>query len=251
MKLGVNLFSVRDLIQTEEDFFKTAEALKNMGYSYLQYSGAPIIPERLKRVSEELDLPIVLTHSPMDRILNDTQALMDDHAKFHCKNIGLGYMETIRVSDDEFKRNVEALNIAGKTMQENGFKFFYHHHHYELKRREGEMMLMYMLKNAPYVNFILDTYWLQYGGVETLNIVDDFRDRIECVHLKDYKLDDENKPMIAPIGEGTMDFVKIVQKMQTLGTKYFLVEQDNAVDYENPLGELNKSITWGKKNLNW
>ena len=249
MKLGLNLYSIRSLIQTETDFYATAEKLKEMGYAFVQYSGAPMQADALKRVSEAVDLPIVLTHAPLDRILNDTEKLMEEHAKFGCKNIGLGYMETVHISNDEFKKSVEILNAAGEKMAKNGFKLFYHNHHYELKKRFGEPMLFYMLKNAPFVNFTLDTYWLQYGGVETLHIADKFAGRMQCVHLKDYKLDEENKPCFAPLGEGTMDFQAITQKMKACGTKYFLVEQDNASDLEKPLEEVKKSIVWAKENL--
>jgi sugar phosphate isomerase/epimerase len=213
MKLGLNLYSIRNLIQTEEDFLQTATLLKDMGYAFVQFSGAPIQADALKRVSERVDLPIVLTHSTFDKIVNDTEKLMEEHAKFSCKNIGIGYMETVKISDDDFKRNVEILNATGEKMLKNGFKLFYHNHHYELKKRFGVPMLFYMLENAPFLNFTLDTYWLQYGGVETLNVVEKFKDRIECVHLKDYKLNEENTPCFAPLGEGTMDFQKIVKKM--------------------------------------
>ena len=90
MNAGLNLFSIRTLIDTEEHFLETAKKLKEMGYSYLQFSGAEFDADRIKRVSEATGLPIVLTHVPMDRILNDTAALMEDHAKFGCHNIGLG-----------------------------------------------------------------------------------------------------------------------------------------------------------------
>ena len=33
-EIGLNLYSVRNLIQTEEDFLKTAKILKEMGYSF-------------------------------------------------------------------------------------------------------------------------------------------------------------------------------------------------------------------------
>lgn len=250
MKLGLNLYSIRNLIQTEEDFFKTALALKEMGYSFVQYSGAPLEADRLKRVSAAAELPIVLTHSPLDRILNDTDALMEEHARFGCKNIGLGMIPLEKMLDEEaFKKIVEELNRAGEKMHSNGFAFFYHNHHYELRKRNGETLLTYMLKNAPYVNFTLDTYWLQYGGVETLNFIGDFKDRIECVHLKDYKLDSEHKPTFAPLGDGTMDFQKITEKAKELGTKYFFVEQDNAADFPEPLEEVRKSVFWAKAHL--
>ena len=37
MKVGLNLFSVRNLIGTEEEYEKTTMKLKKMGYSYVQY----------------------------------------------------------------------------------------------------------------------------------------------------------------------------------------------------------------------
>ena len=79
MKFGLNLFSIRNKIQTEEEFLKTAEILKELGYDYLQYSGAEWNAERIKRVSEKSGLPVYLTHSPVDRILNDTEKLMEEH----------------------------------------------------------------------------------------------------------------------------------------------------------------------------
>ena len=132
MEFGLNLFSIRNLIQTEEDFLSTSFKLKEMGYSYLQYSGGPYDAEMIKRVSEKTGLPVVLTHVPFDRIINDTNALMEEHSSFGCKNIGLGSMPQDKLVDE--KNCIEAidkLNKAGKVMAENGFKFFYHHHHYE------------------------------------------------------------------------------------------------------------------------
>lgn len=57
MKAGLNLFSVRGMIRTEEDFLSTAIKLREAGYSYLQYSGAAFDAERIKRVSERSGLP--------------------------------------------------------------------------------------------------------------------------------------------------------------------------------------------------
>ena len=114
MKAGLNLHSIRNLIKTEEVFLETAQKLKEMGYSYLQYSGAPLEPKRIKRVSEATGLPIVLTHVPMDLIINDAEKLMEEHAFFGCSNIGLGSMPSKTILDTEaFKKTVADLNEAG------------------------------------------------------------------------------------------------------------------------------------------
>lgn len=260
MEAGLNLFSIRSLLQSEEEFLATALKLKELGYSYMQFSGMPYDADKIARVSKESGMPICLTHVPMDRIIGETQQLMEEHDKFGCKNIGLGMMPFHMLIDEPvFKQKVEELNKAGELMQKNGFKFFYHHHHFEfLKDKNNETCIDYMLKNAPYINFTADTYWLQYGGVNVLTFLDKLKGRIECVHLKDYrqnlKKDDEGnpywaEPKFAPVGDGTIDFAPVVKKMKELGVKYYLVEQDDAVEYPDPLEQVARSIQYIKKEL--
>ena len=219
----------------------------------MQYSGAPYEPERLKRVSEQTGLPIVLTHVPMDRILNDTEKLMEEHAYFGCKNIGLGMMPFDVIRDEKrCKETVEKLNAAAEKMQKAGFKFFYHHHHFEFIKQNGETVFDYIVRNAPSVNFTLDTYWLQYGGVDVCDTVKRLNGRMECVHLKDYKThyyDERYQPIFAPLGEGTLNFPKIVKTMKENGVKYFLIEQDNAADLPDAMQPILQSISYAKNSL--
>lgn len=255
MDVGLNLFSIRNLIQKEKDFLDTAYKLKDMGYSYMQYSGGPYDAATIARVSRETNMPVYLTHVPMDRILNDTDKLMEEHASFSCKNIGLGMMPVKTILDNaEFEKTVSALNAAGEKMQKNGFSFFYHHHHYEFFKRNGETALEYMLKNAPYINFTFDTFWAQYGGADVLTMLDKMRGRISCVHLKDYQIslqesDYTLNPTFAAVGDGNMDFKKIVAKMKECGTKYFFVEQDDAALLPDPLSTVQRSIRYIKSVL--
>ena len=105
MEAGLNLFSIRSLIQTEEDFLKTALRLKELGYSYMQFSGAPYDADKIARVSKASEMPICLTHVPMDRIIGETQMLMEEHDKFGCKNIGLGMMPlSVLAEESAFKK---------------------------------------------------------------------------------------------------------------------------------------------------
>ena len=257
MNAGLNLFSIRDLIQTEEDFLTTAQKLKEMGYSTLQYSGAPLDPMRLKRVSEATGLPVVLTHVPMQRVVEETTALMDDHAIFGCKNIGIGMMPFEMLLDaDKFKKTVDDLNVAGEKMQQNGFKFFYHHHHFEFANVPGEnyTAIDYILANAPYINFTADTHWIQRGGADVCDMLRKMKGRVGCVHFKDYKIAwNEEKSTydsyFAPVGDGNLNFHKIAETVKEIGTEYVLVEQDDACKFPNALELVERSIKYIKNEL--
>lgn len=256
--IGINLYSLRSLIKTEEALLDTAIKLREMGYTFLQYSGGPYDADMLARVSKKSGLPIVLTHVPMDRIIEGTEALMEEHARFGCSRIGLGAMGTPIIIDEKLCfETIEKLNTAGEKMKKNGFEFYYHNHHHEFYRHGGVRVFDYMIENAPYINFTFDTYWAQYGGVCVSDFIEKLNGRIGCVHLKDYMIDvkikDDGKPttapIYAPVGYGNIDFKSLVPKMKAAGTEYFIVEQDNASDCEDPLKEAEKSVKYIKKEL--
>ena len=132
MEVGLNLFSIRNLLQGEKDFRETLKKVKDMGYSYVQYSGAVYDPDMIKRVTEEIEMPVCLTHVPLDRILNESDKLMEEHKKFGCKNIGLGSLKfDYYVNEKLFKDTIDRLQAIAVYMKKNGFQFFYHHHHSE------------------------------------------------------------------------------------------------------------------------
>lgn len=257
MKAGLNIYSLSRLVNTESEFEGIARKLADMGYSYLQISGLSLKSEEIARVCKDLHLPVYLTHFSLDRILNDTEAVLRENDILGCKNIGLGYFATEIISDESKCREIVAqLNEVGEKIQKDGFTLFLHNHHNEFYKRGKQTTFNYIVENAPRVHFIMDTYWAQYGGEDPVRIFERIKGRVECVHLKDYRLEPVKDnpaaqfvPHFAPVGSGTLDFPSIVKAAKTAGAKYFFVEQDDAFNYSDALGEVKKSIDYIKENL--
>ena len=254
MQAGLNLFSVCNLLQTEKEYCDTLIKLKEMGYSYVQFSGVKYDVELIKRGIKESGLPVVLTHVPIDLILNDTEKLVEDHLSFGCKNIGLGAIPNAFIAGDEsWRKKVDELNKAAQKIKDLGCAFCYHHHQFEFFRMDnGQTVMDYMIESAPNLNFTLDSYWLQYAGVDPASFAKKVEGRIDCVHLKDYKVDRidaasyDFKPNFAPVGQGNLDFKSIIKAWEKAGAKYMLVEQDNASKLENTLEQVKISIDYLK-----
>lgn len=254
MDAGLNLYSIRNQIQSESEFLAAAQRIKDMGYAHIQYSGTAFDIKRIKKMQESVGLPVVLTHVPMDRILQDTEALIDEHEAIGCRNIGLGMMPIDVIADETVcKRTIEDLNTAAEKIARRGMKFFYHHHHFEFARYGSQTVFDYILETAPHINFTLDVYWLQYGGVSILEYIDKCRGRIECVHLKDYRIHfaDNKKfePIFAAVGDGNIRFDAYLDALSAAGVKYYIVEQDNATSCDDPFGEVKRSIDYIKTNF--
>ena len=254
MKVGLNLYSLRDLVQTQKGFAEVLQKVEQMGYSYIQLSGVPLSPQVIAQESNKAGLPVYLTHQPFDELVNNTQKVMDDHAVFGCKYIGLGWLSPEVLSDKvKLTEATEKLERVGKIMKDNGFTFFLHHHHNEFYKNGEQTALDFIIENAPSVHFIVDTYWVQYGGEDPVKFFNRVNGRCECVHFKDYRIcrnsDGGMAPRFAPVGNGTLDFPAIVQAAKNAGTKYFFVEQDDAGEYPDPLGQVKQSIDYIAKEL--
>ncbi len=93
MRLGAQLFTLRDYTQTAQDLDRSLEQVARMGYQTVQVSAiGPIPAQQVREICDKHGLRVVLTHWNPDRILNDTEAVIEEHEILGCDYIGLGMM---------------------------------------------------------------------------------------------------------------------------------------------------------------
>lgn len=252
MKIGVNLYSIRNLVQTKKDLINTLKCLKKDGCDFVQFSGSPVSLIELKEVTKVTKMPIILTHVPFERIIHDTNRLIKEHQSFGCNQIGLGMIpdKATYADDKKIIKAINELEIAAKKIKEKGMTLFHHNHQFEFRKlKTGETIFNYMKRNAPHLHFTLDTYWVQYGGASIIDTIHGLKGRIECVHLKDYKINDQLEPEFAPLGDGNINLKQIIKETKLAGSKYFIIEQDNAATKKDGYNDIVKSIRYIKENF--
>ena len=238
MKLGAQFYSIRDNTTTPEDLRKTFSAIKDMGYSVVQMSAiCEIAPELLKSYSEEYSLPITCTHSPYDRIVNDTDRLIEEHKIYGCPTIGIGAMP------NEFRENgkvyefIESVREPLRKIKAAGLDFAYHNHAFEFETVNGKLMYDILIDELPELNFIIDTYWFKYAGYDYIEYIKRLgKERVKNVHFKD--MEKEPQGDICPCGLGVINFAPVIALCDELGLENALVEQDNAPDSGDSLGQM-------------
>ena len=246
MKLGAQLYSVRNLVQTPADIRATLARLADMGYENVQLSGAgPIDPNELKSIVDDTGMKIVCTHVAYKDIVNDTGRVIRDHKIFGCPVIGLGSMPLeYRGSAAGMEQFFEDIAPAVKKIQDAGLAFAYHNHDFEFQPLPDSDQIVFdvMLERFPDWNFILDTYWVEFAGRSAIEYIKKVGgSRLPNIHFKDMANDE--KRSICPCGEGTLDFKAIFEVCREIGVENVLVEQDNAAKKPDPLGEMQKSFS--------
>lgn len=243
MKLGAQLYSLRSFLKEPEELKKTFFRIRDIGYENVQLSGAAPMPaDFLHAVSEESGLPIVCTHSPLERILNDTDALIREHRQFGCPVIGLGAMPSeVRGDREGMERVIDELEAPVARILDAGLHFAYHNHAFEFVSADGTTLYDEMLERLPHWQFILDTYWVEFAGFSATEYIRKVGgDRLVNIHFKDMAADE--KRSICACGDGVLDFRKIFDVCREIGVRNVLVEQDNAVEAPDPFAEMRRSF---------
>ncbi len=253
MKFGVQLFSARQYLQTDEGIEKAFAISKEIGYECVQYSGAPnggdFNPEFLKKMIDKYEMPVNLTHISYDKFKNNLNEEIAKHKQIGCFNIGLGMLPGECLKDkNRFFQFIDEIKSISETISDAGCKFFYHNHSIDFVQTEpGVTLLDYMFENVPEMHITLDVHWVQRGGVAVLDAIEKYKGRIECVHLKDFKITPDWEEKFAPVGEGNLNWSKIIPAFEKAGTQFAFVEQDDAADYGDPFDCLRTSCANIKK----
>lgn len=248
MKLGAQLYTVRMFTQTIQDFQRTIAKIAEIGYSQVQLSaiGSEISPEDAKRICDASNIEIVLTHSDGNRILGDTDRLIEEHKKMGCRYIGLGSMPEKYRGEDWISYFIEDFKRPAEKIKEAGMLLMYHNHDFEFERINGRYLINFLLEGftPEELGITLDTYWVQAAGCDVCWWIEAFSGRIPCVHLKDRGIVNRNVGM-APVLEGNMNFEAILETLAKSGCQHALVEQD--ICLESPFYCLEKSFRNLKK----
>lgn len=241
MRVGAQFFTLREFCQTLDGFSDALKRVADMGYRFVQVSGTCAYePEWLREQLDRYGLQCVLTHIPGPRILNETAQVAADHDVFECKHVGLGWFAFDEEKQDaSYAYFMDSYVPAARALKERGKYFMYHNHDQEFKRLNGQVVLEKLAQEIPadVMGFTLDTFWAQAGGADPAQWLERLAGRIPCIHLKDYAYGRK----MAVVGEGNINFDRVLEKAEKGGTEYLLVEQDDC-NGENPFDCLRRSL---------
>lgn len=242
MQIGAQFYTIRDFCKTTEQLSESLKKVADIGYKTVQISGTcPFEPAWLRDELNKNGLQCVITHTPADRLQNETEQVARDHAVFGCKYVGLGGYRFDAEQGDSVEEFLSIYKPVAKTLKENGRYFMYHNHDREF-RKEGEQIILAKLAQAmpaEDMGFTLDTFWIQAGGGDPAWWVEHLAGRIPCIHLKDFAYGRK----MAVIGEGNINFDRVFAKAEKSGVDYMLVEQDECYG-EDPFECLRRSYEY-------
>lgn len=225
--IGLQLYSLRDAMG--QDVPGTLKLVSEMGYKSLETAGYGngklygYAPAEFRKMCEDLGMKVTSSHVGRNysketeaEVMSWWDQALDTHAEAGCK---YAIQAAFPIADnlDGIKLYCDYFNKVGVMANQRGMRFGFHNHAGEFKTVEDQVILDYMIANTTPTNVMyeLDVYWATEGGVNPVDYIKKYKDRISVLHIKDDSV----------IGEsGRIDFEPIFNAFYEAGHKDYYVE---------------------------
>jgi sugar phosphate isomerase/epimerase len=237
MKIAVQLYSIRDGINSGEDMLEALGKVKALGYDGVEFAGYfGLSAETLRARLDELGLKCVGSHLGLDDYKPENLEKTYEFAKtLGTPQIGVGGAAHDTVEECEATGSV--LGAAEKVLAERGMNVYYHNHSGEFTPLEDGRTATDIIKG--YCHLQIDTYWSFHAGMDNYKLITENKDRIVSIHLKDGV---DGTP--CALGEGQNNIPEVIRAVKDCGIDWVVVENDDPVP--DGISDIGRSIKYLK-----
>ena len=230
---GIQLYMMRNELM--KDVAGTLKQLGAMGYKQIEsYGGDKGIfwgmnYMEFQKLATGYGLKLISTHhNPMSPAEFEQLAVQ-------AAQIGMKYLICPwlgpQKSIDAFKHFADDFNTRGQVCKKHGLRYAYHPHDYPYKPVNGQLPIDVLLAGTSkeLVDFELDVYYTVTEGRDPYKYLN--TDRFRLMHLRDvlkHRLPKGSEEESAcDLGEGIINFPKLINTARKSGVNYFFIEQSH------------------------
>lgn len=210
MDFGIQMYSLRDL--TQNDLAAGIKTVAEQGYRLIEFAGFfDHSAEEVKAMLDENGVTVSGTHSGMKFLVEDYDGFVTFLKTIGCTEYIIpGHDLSTREKMDEF---IEQVNYFQPKLEADGLRLSYHNHAHEFDNRYGDYVIYDELAKKTNINFEIDTYWAYVAGKDPVVLMEEYKDRLVFIHIKDGSADGHG----TPLGMGTAPVKAVFAKAVEMG----------------------------------
>jgi sugar phosphate isomerase/epimerase len=251
--IGIQLYMVKE--DMEKDPAGTLVKLGKMGYNQIESYGGNkgvfwgMSNMEFNKLARENGLTLISTHYAGDK--EGYEKLAAEAAA-----VGMKYLvypwKGPQKNIDDFKRIAEEFNVYGAICKKNGLRFAYHPHDYPYKPVDGQLPIDVLLAGTDkdLVDFQMDFYYTVTEGQNPEAYIKNNKPRFRLCHMRDvlkvHLPKGSEEESACDLGQGIINYPKLLSTALDNGMEYFFVEQSRFF-HETPLQSAAVNLAYLKK----
>lgn len=229
-QIALQMYTVRD--RTAQDFAGTLRQVAEMGYRAIELAGfGGLSATELRSALDDCGLRAMAAHV--------AYAQFEERAEDVCTELkGLGcdfavvpsLPQEFRTDEALLREAVANFNRWGAVARDAGLRFAYHNHAFEFAPLANGTAydILVGATDPDLVKLELDLFWVQYGGVDAVELTRKLGSRAPLLHVKDMAAGEERAD--TPVGTGILPWSDILAAGAAIGAEWYIVEQDHPND---------------------
>lgn len=224
---GVQLYTLR--AEMDRDLASTLRAVAAAGYRQVEFAGFfAHAPAQIRQLLEQNGLEAPASHFPLEQMESDFASVIAQAKALGSDYVVLAWLDERRRTPADYRSLVDKLNDWGRQCRDAGLRLAYHNHDFEFAKVGGFIPYQLLLDGTDpeLVQFEMDIYWMHKAGQDPLAYFARYPGRFPLWHLKD----SNEAGAMADVGQGVIDFARLLAHADQAGLKYGFVERDDAVE---------------------
>lgn len=210
MEYGLQMYSVRDI--TKDDLPGAVAKVAQMGYKLIEFAGFfGHTAEEVNKMLSDNGVKVSGTHTGLGELLNDYEGTLAFHKAINNPiYIIPGHDLSTKEKVDQF---IEDVNRLQPMLKAEGIEMGFHNHSREFLPNEDGIIFYDELVSRTSLLLEIDTFWAYAAGKDPIALMEQYKDRLRFIHIKDGYQSGEGKPL----GQGTAPVADVYKKAVELG----------------------------------
>ena len=210
MDYGIQLYSVRDFCDTDMDY--AFSRLNEFGYKFVEFENFyGNSAGDLKALLEKWSLGVVGAHISASELNENYNAVVAYNKELGNDTLVINAFD---LDDGETLCSlIDFINFIEPKLKADGMKLLYHNHYGEFAENKDGIVPFDEIAAKTEIGLEIDVCWAAYAGRDVLSLIDEYKDRVKLVHIKD--LSEDKKPVA--LGKGTLELRSYIDKCVELG----------------------------------
>jgi Sugar phosphate isomerases/epimerases len=227
MKTGMQFFAIRNVDRPLTEIITDVGETSLDGVEFA-YRVHETDKETVREAIDDAGLEVPAGHVELETLENDIEGAIEDAET-------LGYNDiVVPWGEPEFFESVNSieefanrLSEIANELAEAEITLHYHNHDQSFVQTEEGLAYHVLADRAPDIMLQVDVGWALAGGVDPVDLLERYADRISMVHMKDIYTDSEDVP---ELGEGDLDIDAAAEAAHEINAEWLIYDNDEPHD---------------------
>lgn len=195
--------------KTKEQLFQMLREMKDCGYDGAEIGLDKVFLIESRAELEELGIEIVSVHTAVDIRSADAEEECEKLKKSaaRAKEIGASFVFISSIffkgkGEEDYRAEAKLYDRFGEIVTGLQMQFCFHNHNWEFKNNRLGLQILTKETDPLKVFLVPDLGWVMRGGMEPVDFLREFGDRVRALHFKEFTFDDR----FTELGRGVVDF---------------------------------------------